>query len=179
MVAMADIEVRRSARRRRTVSAYRENGRIVVLIPARFTRREEADWVARMVRDVETREERARRRGPAASDAGLLERAGELNRRYLDGKAVPASIRWVDTMDSRWASCTTVDATIRMSSRLREMPAWVVDYVILHELSHLLVPGHGADFWTLVSRYPRSERARGFLDGYTSATRSEVAEESW
>ena len=109
----------------------------------------------------------------------MLVGAGDLNRRYLDVNAVPASIRWVDTMATRWASCTTADRTIRMSSRLREMPAWVVDYVILHELAHLLVPGHGADFWVLVSRYPRSERARGFLDGHTCATRSDVDEESW
>jgi predicted metal-dependent hydrolase len=179
MDTVADIEVRRSARRRRTVSAYREGSRIVVLIPARFSRREEADWVGRMVRDVEAREDRARRRGPGASDEALLLRAIELNRRYLDGLAVPASIRWVDTMASRWASCTTVDRTIRMSARLQDFPPWVVDYVILHELSHLLVPGHGPEFWALASRYERTERARGFLDGYSIASRTGVDDDSW
>ena len=170
--------MRRSPRRRRTVSAYREGSRIVVLIPARFTRREEATWVEKMVRDVEAREERARGRGAAASDDALLARAGELNRRYLAGSAVPSSIRWVHTMATRWASCTPVDRTIRMSSRLRELPTWVVDYVVLHELAHLLVPGHGADFWALVNCYDRAERARGFLDGYALATRAEIDLES-
>lgn len=179
MDAMAQIEVRRSPRRRRTVSAYREGARIVVLIPARFSRREEADWVARMVHDVEAREERSRRRGPAAGDDALVQRAAELNRRYLAGLAVPASIRWVDTMGGRWASCTTVDRTIRMSRRLRDFPAWVVDYVILHELAHLLEAGHGPQFWALVSRYERAERARGFLDGHAVATRSGLDEASW
>jgi predicted metal-dependent hydrolase len=179
MDTVAEIEVRRSARRRRTVSAYREGPRIVVLIPARFSRREEADWVGRMVRDVEAREERARRRGPGSSDEALLSRAAELNRRYLDGLAVPASIRWVDTMTSRWASCTTVDRTIRMSSRLRDFPPWVVDYVLLHELSHLLVPGHGPEFWALASRFERTERARGFLEGHSTASRSGIDDESW
>jgi hypothetical protein len=45
------------------------------------------------------------------------------------------------------------------------MPPWVIDYVLVHELVHLLVPGHGADFWALVARYPRTERAKGFLEG--------------
>ena len=179
MVGMAEVEVRRSTRRKRTVSAYREGERIVVLIPARFSRREEANWVERMVQDVEAREERVKRRGPGASDEALLERAADLNRRHLDGLAVPSSIRWVDTMATRWASCTPVDRTIRMSSRLREFPSWVIDYVVLHELAHLLVPGHGADFWALVERYDRTERARGFLDGHTVATRSVLDPESW
>jgi predicted metal-dependent hydrolase len=179
MDTVAEVEVRRSARRRRTVSAYREGSRIVVLIPSRFSRREEADWVGRMVRDVEAREDRARQRGPGASDEALLLRATELNRRYLDGLAVPASIRWVDTMASRWASCTTVDRTIRMSVRLREFPSWVLDYVILHELSHLLVPGHGPEFWALASRFERTERARGFLEGHSTASRSAIDDESW
>ena len=45
----ADVEVRRSKRRRRTVSAYREGERIVVLIPAAFSKADEAEWVATMV----------------------------------------------------------------------------------------------------------------------------------
>jgi predicted metal-dependent hydrolase len=39
----------------------------------------------------------------------------------------------------------------------------VLDYVIVHELAHLVVPGHGRKFWGLVDRYPRAERARGWL----------------
>jgi hypothetical protein len=39
------VEVRRSARRRRTVAAYREGERVVVLIPSQFSRAEESAWV--------------------------------------------------------------------------------------------------------------------------------------
>jgi predicted metal-dependent hydrolase len=160
------VEVRRSARRRRTVSAYREGDRVVVLIPARFSAAEERQWVARMVARVT-----APRRPRAAGDTALAARARELSERYLDGAARPASVRWVPTMRSRWGSCTPADRTIRLSARLQELPGWVQDYVLVHELAHLVEPGHGPAFWRLVERYPRTERARGFLDGISAATR--------
>ncbi|HEX6917016.1 MAG TPA: M48 family metallopeptidase [Phycicoccus sp.] len=159
-----DVEVRRSRRRRRTVSAYRDGGRVVVLIPASFSPAEEARWVERMVARLATGE----RRRPA-TDAALTERATRLSARYLGGHARPVSVRWVSTMGRRWASCTPADGTIRISDRLRDVPAHVLDYVLLHELAHLLVPGHGPGFWRLLGSYPRLERARGFLDGLAHA----------
>jgi predicted metal-dependent hydrolase len=163
----ANVGVRRSARRRRTVSAYRDGERIVVLIPARFTRAEEAQWVAKMVARLDSGTQAGRRR--TAGDAGVSRRADELSRTYLDGLARPVSVRWVTNMRTRWASCTPVDRTIRMSKRLQEMPTWVQDYVLVHELAHLLEAGHGPEFWALVGRYPRTERARGYLDGVSAA----------
>ncbi len=170
-VAVPEVEVRRSARRTRTVSAYRDGEKIVVLMPARLTRAQEARWVQRMVADVVTREQRLRSGGARHSDAELIKRAHALNQTYLDGRADPASVVWVDTMARRWASCTSADRSIRLSHRLQRLPAWVVDYVLLHELAHILVAGHGAEFWALVNRYPRTERARGYLEG-VSATAS-------
>jgi hypothetical protein len=49
------------------------------------------------------------------------------------------------------------------------MPSWVLDYVIMHELAHLLQPSHGRDFWALLESYPRTERARGYLEGVVAA----------
>jgi hypothetical protein len=108
----------------------------------------------------------ARRR---PSDHRLLARARDLSRRYLDGRAEPASVRWSANQNSRWGSCTPEDAAIRVSDRLKGVPPWVLDYVLLHELAHLLIADHGDEFWALVNRYPRTERARGFLDGLTHA----------
>jgi hypothetical protein len=165
----AEVEVRRSLRRRRTVSAYRDGARIVVLLPARFTRAEEQKWVREMVGRLASREQAASTRGPRRNDATLRARAVELVDLYLDGRAYPVSVRWVDTMTTRWASCTLEDAAIRVSSRLRSMPTWVLDYVLVHELAHLRVPGHGPKFWALVDRFPRTERARGYLEGISAA----------
>lgn len=159
------VEVRRSRRRRRTVSAYRDGDTVVVLVPARLTRAEESEWVRQMLTRLERRE--ARRR---PGDAELARRAARLSRRYLEGLAEPKAVRWAANQQSRWGSCTIADRSIRLSTRLQGMPAWVVDYVLLHELAHLLVPGHGADFWELVHRYDRSERARGYLEGVSATT---------
>jgi predicted metal-dependent hydrolase len=172
-----EIEVRRSQRRRRTVSAYRDGERIVVLIPARFSRLEERRWVDEMVQRVTARERRDRDRGPRRGDSALARRCRELSVQYLDGRAMPVSVRWVETMRTRWASCTPADGTIRVSSRLRDMPSWVLDYVLVHELAHLRVVGHGRDFWALVERYPRTERARGYLDGVSAAAQLPIADD--
>jgi hypothetical protein len=166
----AEVEVRRSPRRRRTVSAYREEGRVVVLIPAAFSAAEERAWVQRMVARV-TRGERP----PRTGDVELARRARDLSHRYLDGRAEPAGVRWVDAMRSRWASCTPAERTIRLSRALQDLPVWVQDYVLLHELAHLIEPGHGPRFWRLLEGYPRTERARGYLDGVSAAARLPMA----
>ena len=162
------VEVRRSARRRRTVTAYREQGRTIVLIPAAFSPAEERRWVAQMVAKLQTREER--RKKSLGGDEDLMIRAKALAEAHLDGAAEPATVRWVDNQNRRWGSCTPADRTIRLSSRLRSMPEYVVDYVLVHELVHLLEPGHNERFWALVARYPRAERARGYLEGIEQAT---------
>lgn len=159
-----DIEVRRSSRRKRTVSAYREGDRTIVLLPARMTAAEEQQWVATMLERLEAQERRSK-----PSDDELWVRAQRLSSRYLDGRAKPTSVQWVSNQRSRWGSCTVQDGSIRLSDRLQGMPDWVVDYVLLHELAHLIEASHGPPFWALLSGYPEVERARGFLDGWSLA----------
>ncbi|HET9656621.1 MAG TPA: M48 family metallopeptidase [Kineosporiaceae bacterium] len=167
-----DVEVRRSRRRRRTVTAYRDGDRVVVLIPARLTRAQEREWVQRMVARLSAQD---RRRRPG--DSELMTRAQELSRRYLGGAPQPVSVTWVANQNSRWGSCTPADRTIRLSTRLQGMPGWVIDYVLLHELAHLVEEGHGARFWELLQAYPRTERARGYLDGFAAARDLRIGED--
>jgi predicted metal-dependent hydrolase len=163
-MSQPEVEVRRSKRRRRTVSAYRDGDRIIVLIPASMSKRDEAKWVTDMVARVERAERRKR-----PSDDELLKRAQVLNDQYLGGLAMPESVRWVDNQNARWGSCTPGDRSIRLSTRLQGMPRWVVDYVLVHELAHLIEPGHDDRFWGWVNHYPRAERARGYLLGWSAA----------
>ncbi|MFD5683838.1 M48 metallopeptidase family protein [Streptomyces bacillaris] len=162
--AAGAVEVRRSTRRRKSVSAYREGGRTIVLIPARMSEAEERRWVGVMLDKLAAQESKR-----VLGDAELTERAERLSAQFFDGRARPASVRWVTNQNTRWGSCTPAEGSIRLSHRLQGMPEYVVDYVLLHELAHLLVPGHGPDFWRLLEAYPRTERARGYLEGVVAA----------
>lgn len=160
------VEVRRSARRRRTATAYREQDAIVVLLPARMTSAQERVTVPDLVQRVLARE---RRTVAPATDAELQARAEKLAERYLaglGGPPRPAAVRWVTNQQLRWGSCTPTTGVIRLSDRLQTIPAWVVDYVLVHELAHLLEPAHGPEFARLVERYPQAARAEGFLEGF-------------
>ncbi len=159
-----DVEVRRSTRRRRSVTAYREGGRTIVVVPHRMARADIAEYVVELVGRLDAREKRSRR-----TDSQLHARALELSHRYLDDRAVPRTVRWVSNQKRRWGSCTPVDSAIRLSDRLQPMPEHVVDYVLLHELVHLLVPGHGPDFEAWMQRYPRLLESRAFLAGVDHA----------
>jgi predicted metal-dependent hydrolase len=173
--ASLDVEVRRSQRRHRTVSAYRDGGRVVILIPDQFTRAEEREWVDKMLERLSARDHRRKR-----TDAELTTRAIRLAKRYLPehpDAAEPISVRWVANQNGRWGSCTPADGTIRISARIQDMPQWVIDYVVLHEVVHLVVPSHDAEFWALVSRYPKAERARGYLEGVAAITGTPIDED--
>jgi hypothetical protein len=156
------------------VSAYRDGGRVVVLIPDQFTRAQEREWVDKMVTRL------SRRDDTRPSDAQLTARALRLANRYLPdhpAAAHPASVRWVTNQKGRWGSCTPADGTIRISHRIAGMPDWVVDYVILHELAHLIVAAHNAAFWRLVNRYPKAERAQGYLEGVAAVAGGSFGED--
>jgi predicted metal-dependent hydrolase len=147
------VEVVRSARRRKTVSARQVGEVLRVSIPATMTTTEEEHWVGEMTRRFERR--------ARSSLVDLDHRAATLAARFHLPR--PDSIRWVDNQRGRWGSCTPVDGSIRISSRLAGFPGWVLDHVIVHELAHLVEPGHGPAFKALVARDPKGERATGFL----------------
>lgn len=158
-------EIRASARRTRSVTAFREGGRIVVVVPASLSERRRRDIVPGLVQQFLGRE--ARRR-PPRSDGELTLRAGRLwDADLADVLGPPPAfgVRWSEAQRSRWGSCTPDSGEIRLSTRLRQLPDWVVDYVLVHELVHLVEPHHSARFWKLVGRHPGTERARGFLEG--------------
>ena len=147
-----NIEVVRSERRRKTVQARLIGDVLRVAIPATMSRSEELHWVGLM---------RSRFGRAATRPIDLTKRAGRLA--GLFDLPMPDSIRWVDNQRTRWGSCTPENRTIRISSRVAAFPGWVLDYLIVHELAHSREPGHGRVFEALVDRYPRTERARGFL----------------
>jgi predicted metal-dependent hydrolase len=156
------VEVRTSTRRRKTVAAHWEGDTIVVVVPHRLPARDRQAWADQLAARLVAA--RARRR---PTDEGLAERAERLARRYLDGRAVPTAVTWSARQRQRWASCSPADGTIRVSDRLRDVPDWVLDVVLLHELAHLVHPDHGRAFHELADRHPRADDAAHFLAGYS------------
>jgi predicted metal-dependent hydrolase len=148
------VEVIRSSKRRRTVHAQLVDGVIRVRVPARMTKADEARYVAELVERIERREQRGA--------VNLDDRCRDLARRY--DLPLPTSIRFVDNQRSRWGSCSIDSREVRLSARLAGYPPWVLDYVVVHELAHLVVPDHSPAFHAIVARYPKAERARGYLE---------------
>ena len=157
---MGEVEIRRSRRRKRTVSAHREGDKTIVLVPAHLSKAEEDRVVRSLVDRLDRREQRSR-----PSDDELMARAAQLSLTWLDGVAEPLTVRWVSNQNARWGSCSSADRSIRLSDRLKGMPAYVVDYVLLHELAHLIEPNHSKRFWALVDQHPDATKAKGFLEG--------------
>jgi predicted metal-dependent hydrolase len=147
------VDIVRSARRRKTVQAAVVDGRIRVQLPAWMSAEEERSYVSALVDRLE--------RQYRSDHVDLAARAAELATRYRLPQ--PRSVAWTDRQRARWGSCSPGTGAIRVSRRLSEWPSWVLDYVLVHELAHLVEPNHSPAFHQLVARYPRAERAKGFL----------------
>ncbi len=164
--AQADVpalEIHRSPRRRRSASARAQGTGVVLRLPAGIEVAEEELLIERLVAKV-TGRTRAERMG---GDAALAARAEVLADHYLDGVR-PTEVRWSGRMEQRVGSCSSGSGRIRISRHLASMPRYVLDHVLVHELAHLLVPDHSPAFHELVARHPDTERAKGFLEGFTA-----------
>jgi len=151
-----EIVVKRSKRRKKTIQARMVQGRMEVLAPASISDAALQDHIHRLRHKLDMRS------GPR-DDAHLDARARVLNVKYFNGSLTWNSIQYSSRQEKRRGSCSYNTKTIRISRRLTLLPQWVEDYVIVHELAHLLEPNHGAQFKALVRRYPLAERAIGFL----------------
>lgn len=64
---------------------------------------------------------------------------------------------------ARWGSCCP-DGRLQFNWRLMQAPSWVIDYVVVHELCHLVHLNHSRAFWTLVQKHcPRTNEAKHYL----------------
>lgn len=154
-----NVEVRRSARRKRSVSAHREGEVIVITAPERMSNRLVAEYAEELVARL------GRREKVPLSDTELLTRALWLRLEFIPESPEPSSVNWSSRQQQQWGSCTPLDRTIRISARLQRAPQYVIDYVLVHELAHLLRSDHGPEFAKLEGRFPDLEKAEAFLAG--------------
>ena len=156
-----EVEIRTSARRRKTSEARWVGDRIVVTLPAHLTGEAREKTIAWLV-------DRLVAKHPLRTIVGddeLMARALALCRRYRM-EATPSSVRWVTNQTARWGSCSFHSGEIRLSHRLRAVPEWVLDAVLVHELAHLVHPDHSPAFHQLADHFPRHKEAGIFLAGY-------------
>jgi predicted metal-dependent hydrolase len=154
---MPPVRIITSRKRRRTVAARMRSGVLELLVPASMPHVERQHWAEVMTRRLERRAARA-----APSDERLEEGARRLNDRHFGGHLRWKAIGFVE-MERQWGSCTFADGAIRIARRAASLPGWVLDYLLVHELAHLVYSDHGPEFHELENRYPLAERAKGYL----------------
>ena len=155
-----EVEIQSSARRKKTGTAHWSGSRIIVQIPANVRGKDRTIFVDELVERLLTQRPQV-----AAGDGMLEERARLLAAKYNDG-VEPVSVRWVTNQQARWASCSPGTKEIRVSSRLRQCPEWVIDAVLVHELAHLQVADHSPAFYEIANRHPRQDDSELYLEGY-------------
>ena len=155
---MINTEIKRSKRRRSTVEAKFVKDKLYIYLPSSMNESDEKKWIGKMVKWGE----RYKIRKELNNNNKLLERSQKLNKKYFNG-SLDFSIKFVTNQRNRFGSCTIRTRSIRISDKLVKMPQWIQDYVIIHELAHILYPNHSNKFWEKVNQYKYAERARGYL----------------
>src|SRR5260370_9945174 len=154
---MPPVRIITSRQRRRTVAARLRSGVLELVVPATMPIAERQHWAEVMSKRLERRAERRR-----PTDQRLQDRPDRLNERHFDGRLAWTSIGFAD-MDHQWGSCSFTDGAIRVARRAADLPEWVLDYLVVHELAHLVHSDHGSELHALENRYPLTERAKGYL----------------
>jgi predicted metal-dependent hydrolase len=169
------VDVVRDGRLRTRIHWEWSGDHVRIRAPRRISKRELDRHVAEIVEKVKRRRAQTR----ARADADLERMARKINRQYFDGELSWNSLRWVGNMKKRLGSCTTggpTDGDIRISDRIKGWPNWVIEYVVAHEMAHRKFPNHSKTFWAYLNRYPKAERARGFLKGIAYQTGEDADE---
>jgi predicted metal-dependent hydrolase len=154
-----EVKVIRSPDRKKTIQAKMVGDTLVVHLPLGMHREEERKIIEKMKDKIEKKKQKKQ----LNKDDFLKTRFNEMNRKYFQGTLTVNSIEFVTNQERVNGSCTPNNCTIRLSHKLLDMPKWVLDYVIMHEMTHLVHPNHSKAFWTKVGEYKYTERARGFL----------------
>ncbi|MBI4744674.1 MAG: M48 family metallopeptidase [Actinobacteria bacterium] len=159
-----DIKIKKiySQRRKKTVEVKIIDGAFCFYFPAGISAKQEKECIDKLISRANKSKHK---KSQKETDRELKERADRLNNLYFKGSLAISSIKYVDNQKHRNGSCSPLLKTIRISDKVAKMPKWVLDYVIVHELAHLIEPNHSRRFWEIVNRYKYAERARGFLMG--------------
>ncbi|XCP84181.1 SprT family zinc-dependent metalloprotease [Roseburia hominis] len=170
-----EYELRRSARRTMSVEV-REDGSVLVRAPRRCPKRqidrfllEKQDWIREKVKSQRERQQRAEKVRPLSeAEAGLYkEKAREIIRLrtayYASLMGVSFERISIRDQKTRWGSCSD-KGNLNFNWRLILAPPGVLDYVVVHELSHRKEMNHSPRFWEIVEEVmPDYRKYRSWL----------------
>jgi predicted metal-dependent hydrolase len=154
-----EVKIIRSKRRKRTISARLIKNTLLVSAPLMISR----ERLDKIVADFKVKFEKKKLKQELDRKQSLIDIARKLNEKYFENKLKINSIEYATDQNSKYGCCNFRDAKIRISHKIGLMPEWVRDYVVIHEMAHLVEPNHSSAFWQIVSRYNLAERARGYL----------------
>jgi len=153
-----NIQIIRSSKRQKTIQSRIVENVLRIYLPENLTNIEEEKWIKIM---VDKNNDRKLKKEINTNNL-LQKRANELNKKFFKNN-LNFKIKFVSNQTSKFGSCTPKTKMIRISDKVATMPQWVQDYVIIHELAHLIHPNHSKNFWSKVNKYRYVERAKGYL----------------
>ena len=165
-----EVKIIRSRRRKRTISARLVKDTLLVSAPLLLSQ----ERLDKVIADFKVKFEKKKLKQELDRKQNLIDIVRKLNEKYFENKLKINSIEYVTDQNSKYGCCNFRDGWIRVSHKVGLMPEWVRNYVIVHEMAHLIEPNHSSAFWDIVSRYKLAERARGYL--MAAGLEAEVAE---
>jgi len=157
----ATLRVLTVRKRVRNVNVRLVGNELRVSAPLGVERAELEATVRRLARTL-VRRERAER---INSDDQALAIARKVAEKFPKPPRI-RSVRFVTTQRARWGSYSPSTGLVRLHAALRQLPVWVLEAVVAHELAHAFHADHSAAFWELARKVcPKTDRANAFLEG--------------
>jgi len=155
------LELKVVRKRVKNINARLHGRALSVSAPYRVTARELEETILELARKLVRRS----RADAVNADGGAEAIARKVAQRFPDPPEV-AEVRFVTNQKAQWGSYSPQTGVIRLHAALRQMPPWVLEAVVAHELAHTVHLDHSPEFWKLVrSVCSKTDRARAFLEG--------------
>ena len=155
------LELRVIRKRVKNINARLRGKTLLVSAPHRVPAGELEETILQLARRLVRRS----REEVVNSDGGAERIARKVAARFSNPPEV-AEVRFVTNQTARWGSYSSQTGVVRLNAALRQMPPWVLEAVVAHELAHSFHLDHSPAFWELVrSVCPKTDRARAFLEG--------------